>query len=89
MHYIKTHYKGPRMVLAGAGGVDHNKLCELASKHFASIGTDYEHEIPLDQHCRYKRNYFLFWTLNFMEIIYWNRERGDNGLFITLVTKVL
>merc|ERR1719310_1119730 len=22
-HYIDTHYKGPRMVLAGAGGVDH------------------------------------------------------------------
>merc|ERR1712014_33153 len=23
VHYIKTHYKGPRMVLAGAGGVNH------------------------------------------------------------------
>jgi len=53
VHYIKTHYKGPRMVLAGSGGVDHGKLCELASKHFATIGIDYEHEIPLDQHCRY------------------------------------
>ena len=84
MHYIKTHYKGPRMVLAGAGGVDHNKLCELASKHFASIGTDYEHEIPLDQHCRYKV-LFSFWGFISMEF----REGGDNGLFITLVTKVL
>jgi len=53
VHYIKTHYKGPRMVLAGSGGVDHNKLCDLATKHFATIGTDYDHEIPLDQHCRY------------------------------------
>lgn len=40
------------MVLAGSGGVDHNKLCDLATKHFATIGTDYDHEIPLDQHCR-------------------------------------
>merc|ERR1712200_399608 len=53
VHYIKTHYKGPRMVLAGAGGVDHNTLCSLAEKHFASIGTDYENEIPLEMNCRF------------------------------------
>jgi len=52
-HYIKTHYKGPRMVLAGAGGVDHAKLCKLAESHFASIGTDYDNEIPIDVNCRY------------------------------------
>jgi len=52
-HYIKTHYKGPRMVLAGAGGVDHAKLCKLAESHFASIGTDYDNEIPIDVKCRY------------------------------------
>ena len=52
-HYISTHYKGPRMVLAGAGGVDHGKLCSLAEKYFAKIGTDYKHEIPLGQNCRF------------------------------------
>ena len=51
-HYIKTHYKGPRMVLAGAGGVDHAKLCKLAESHFATIGTDYDNEIPIDVNCR-------------------------------------
>jgi hypothetical protein len=30
-------YKGPRMVLAGAGGVDHGKLCSLAEKYFAKV----------------------------------------------------
>merc|ERR1712142_1151732 len=50
-NYIKDHYKGPRMVLAGAGGVDHGKLCSLAEKYFAKIGTDCPHEIPIDQHC--------------------------------------
>jgi predicted Zn-dependent peptidase len=37
VHYISTHYKGPRMVLAGAGGVDHGKLCSLAEKYFAKV----------------------------------------------------
>lgn len=53
VHYISTHYKGPRMVLAGAGGVDHGKLCSLAEKYFAKIGVDYAAEVPLDLTCRY------------------------------------
>merc|ERR1712210_268436 len=52
-HYIQTHYKGPRMVLAGAGGVDHGKLCELAEKNFGKIGVSVPHEAPIDMHCRY------------------------------------
>jgi len=53
VHYINTHYKGPRMVLAGAGGVNHKDLCDMAEKHFAKIGVDCPNEIPIDQHCRY------------------------------------
>jgi mitochondrial-processing peptidase subunit beta len=26
VHYINSHYKGPRIVLAGAGGVNHDQL---------------------------------------------------------------
>merc|ERR1711884_207161 len=37
--YIKSHYKGPRRVLAGAGGVNHGDLCAMAEKYFAKIGT--------------------------------------------------
>merc|ERR1719309_785121 len=51
--YIQNHYKGPRMVLAGAGGVNHADLCSLAEKHFSKIGTLYPAEIPLDLNCRY------------------------------------
>merc|ERR1712121_213517 len=40
-------------VLAGAGGVDHGKLCELAEKNFGKIGVDVPHEAPIDMHCRY------------------------------------
>jgi len=51
--YIQTHYKGPRMVLAGAGGVNHEDLCQLATKHFGKITDKYDAEIPLDLQCRY------------------------------------
>merc|ERR1712156_171776 len=46
VQYINTHYKGPRMVLAGAGGVNHEDLCDLATKHFGKITDKYDHEIP-------------------------------------------
>jgi len=51
--YIRDHYKGPRMVLAGAGGVNHAELTALAEKHFANIGTTYDAEIPIDLNCRF------------------------------------
>merc|ERR1719422_1600218 len=35
VHYINTHYKGPRMVLAGAGGVAHNDLDSMPLAHVA------------------------------------------------------
>lgn len=53
VHYIKTHYKGPRMVMAGAGGVNHEKLCELTNKYFGGINNQYQDEIPIDKPCRY------------------------------------
>merc|ERR1719154_157936 len=52
-HYINTHYKGPRMVLAGSGGVNHEALCKMAETHFAKIGIDCPNEIPIDMNCRY------------------------------------
>lgn len=53
VHYISTHYKGPRMVMAGAGGINHEELCDLTTKHFGKIGHTYDAEIPLDINCRY------------------------------------
>ena len=52
--YIKDHYKGPRMVLAGAGGVDHQELVNLAEKHFSGVSYQYEHgKIPTIEPCRF------------------------------------
>ena len=44
---------GPRMVMAGAGGINHEELCDLTTKHFGKIGHTYDAEIPLDLNCRY------------------------------------
>ncbi|KIY53677.1 hypothetical protein FISHEDRAFT_63282 [Fistulina hepatica ATCC 64428] len=35
--YIKSNYTADRMVLVGAGGVKHDELVALASKHFTSL----------------------------------------------------
>jgi processing peptidase subunit beta len=35
--YIQTHYTAPRMVISGAGAIDHSQLCDLASEHFGSL----------------------------------------------------
>jgi predicted Zn-dependent peptidase len=46
LEYISTHYKGPRIVLAAAGGVDHAELTHLAEKYFGSLSPSHEGEIP-------------------------------------------
>lgn len=43
-----------RFVLAGAGGVDHNQLIELADKHFGKMTGPEYNEIPdYVKSCRY------------------------------------
>ncbi|XP_037551737.1 mitochondrial-processing peptidase subunit beta [Nematolebias whitei] len=37
VEYITTHYKGPRIVLAAAGGVCHEELISLAKYHFGKL----------------------------------------------------
>mmetsp|Transcript_9102 Transcript_9102/g.13998 ORF Transcript_9102/g.13998 Transcript_9102/m.13998 type:complete len:474 (+) Transcript_9102:72-1493(+) len=37
--YINTHYTAPRMVVAGAGAINHEELCSMASEHFGKLPT--------------------------------------------------
>lgn len=37
VQYMQQHYRGPRMVLAAAGAVDHDELVKLASSAFGSV----------------------------------------------------
>uniref|UniRef100_A0A7S1N5U7 Mitochondrial-processing peptidase subunit beta n=1 Tax=Eutreptiella gymnastica TaxID=73025 RepID=A0A7S1N5U7_9EUGL len=39
-NFVATHYTGPRMVLVGSGGVEHDQLCDLAAKHFGGLSSD-------------------------------------------------
>jgi len=51
--YIKDHYKGGRMVLAGAGGVNHEDLVDLAKKHLGDLSNSYDTVVPELTYCRY------------------------------------
>ncbi|CAL7946336.1 unnamed protein product [Xylocopa violacea] len=47
LNYVSTHYGPPRFILAGAGGVNHKQLVDLAEKHFGQMkGPVYLNEIP-------------------------------------------
>ncbi|KAF2354591.1 Peptidase M16 N-terminal [Trinorchestia longiramus] len=51
--YIRTHYTAPRMVLAGAGGVDHATLAGLAEQHFKGHQGSDKEVPPVPTYCRY------------------------------------
>ncbi|XP_043469131.1 mitochondrial-processing peptidase subunit beta [Leptopilina heterotoma] len=52
--YVKNHYGPPRFVLAGAGGVEHQQLVDLAEKHFGKMTGPHYDEIPtLLNNCRF------------------------------------
>ncbi|GAB6028112.1 hypothetical protein CHUAL_002330 [Chamberlinius hualienensis] len=54
LEYVNTHYKGVRMVLAGAGGINHDELVQHAKKHLSGITNKYiDVEIPVVKPCRY------------------------------------
>jgi processing peptidase subunit beta len=51
--YISTHYKAPRMVLAAAGGVNHDELVKYAEQHFGGLSSDNNTEVQSLQPCRF------------------------------------
>lgn len=51
--YIDTHYKGHRIVLAAAGGVNHDELVKLAEQTFGKIGNNMNDDPAFLQPCRY------------------------------------
>lgn len=52
INYISTHYKGPRIVVAGAGGTNHEHIVELVNANFGGIDSDASN-INLEP-CRYQ-----------------------------------
>nr|CAH7741199.1 unnamed protein product [Callosobruchus chinensis] len=50
--YLDNHYKASRIVVAGAGGVNHEDLVKLAESHLSQV-SNYAGEIPKLSPCRY------------------------------------
>ncbi|KAG9483428.1 hypothetical protein GDO78_009377 [Eleutherodactylus coqui] len=54
LEFINLHYKAPRVVLAAAGGIKHQELCDLAQRHFGGLSSQYEDSIiPVLTPCRF------------------------------------
>ncbi|XP_069692949.1 mitochondrial-processing peptidase subunit beta isoform X2 [Periplaneta americana] len=51
--YVTTHYRPPRIVLAAAGGINHNDLVKAAERNFQSSKSEAMGEIPVIQPCRF------------------------------------
>lgn len=51
--YIDTHYKSSRIVLAAAGGVNHNDLVSLAEKNLGKLDNTFDGEVPVLPICRF------------------------------------
>ncbi|KAF7228897.1 mitochondrial-processing peptidase subunit beta [Nothobranchius furzeri] len=53
VEYITTHYRGPRIVLAAAGGVCHDELISLARYHFGKLPSRNQGEAPALPLCHF------------------------------------
>lgn len=51
--YIDTHYSSPRIVLAGAGGVNHNELVKLAEKELGKLKNTFDGKSSELSACRF------------------------------------
>ncbi|CAH0548744.1 unnamed protein product [Brassicogethes aeneus] len=51
--YLDNHYKASRIVVAGAGGVNHDDLVKLAESSLCKLDNNYTGEVPTLEPCRY------------------------------------
>jgi len=52
-YYIDSHFKASRIVLAGAGGVKHSELVQLAGQHLSKLDDTFDGAPPTLARCRY------------------------------------
>ncbi|KAK9753194.1 Peptidase M16 inactive domain [Popillia japonica] len=51
--YLDNHYKASRIVIAGAGGVNHKELVDLVQQNLGRIDNSYPGEVPSLSPCRF------------------------------------
>ncbi|KAI6185030.1 Cytochrome b-c1 complex subunit 1, mitochondrial [Aphelenchoides bicaudatus] len=59
-NFLDDHYKGSRVVIASAGGVDHSQVNSFASKYFGDLGNEYKQKIPLPRGTRFTGSEFVY-----------------------------
>mmetsp|Transcript_8890 Transcript_8890/g.16347 ORF Transcript_8890/g.16347 Transcript_8890/m.16347 type:complete len:463 (-) Transcript_8890:270-1658(-) len=47
--YVETHYTADRMVVVGAGAIDHDELVKLADTHFGGVSAESKKEITFEE----------------------------------------
>lgn len=52
-NYVSTHYKAARIVLAAAGGVNHDELVGLAKKELGKLDNTFDGQVPSLTPCRF------------------------------------
>lgn len=52
-NYLDNHYKSSRVVVAGAGGVNHEQLVQLVETHLSKLNNEYTGEVPKLTPCRF------------------------------------
>lgn len=52
-NYLSSNWKGSRIVLSAAGGVNHKELVDLANKHLGKIEDTFDNQQPILPPCRY------------------------------------
>lgn len=52
-NHASTHFKGSRIVLAAAGGVNHTDLVQSANKNLGKLENTFDNQAPVLSKCRY------------------------------------
>uniref|UniRef100_A0A7E4UV16 Cytochrome b-c1 complex subunit 2, mitochondrial n=1 Tax=Panagrellus redivivus TaxID=6233 RepID=A0A7E4UV16_PANRE len=58
--FLKNHLQPTRIVLAGVGGVNHERLAALGEQHFGSLTNNYERKIPQYENVRFTGSEFIY-----------------------------
>ncbi|XP_035774372.1 mitochondrial-processing peptidase subunit beta-like [Anopheles albimanus] len=51
--YMEAHYRAPRIVLAAAGGIQHDELVQVAEQHFRGLNSAVGGDFSLPSPCRF------------------------------------
>lgn len=60
VNFAEDHYKGSRVVIAAAGGVDHAQINSLAAKYFGDLNNEYNRKIPVSGGVRFTGSEFIY-----------------------------